>query len=196
MTEAELAGHANGFVGYDKAGHFVHYCHCGKWGAHGDGVSLLRGPVRSVVLQRTHTKAASSAPAAAAAPNAAASSATGTGIAVLTEPFVMFELPGAPRAWERPGATVRWTGGHAHIHWYIRTEEENYRKAIAWAAKAAMRGKLPTGKPVTLIVHAFMPIPKSWTTSKKMQARAGTILPTGKPDLDNLGKLVGDSSRA
>lgn len=31
-----------GFVGYDKDGHFVHYCHCGKWGSHGVGVRLLK----------------------------------------------------------------------------------------------------------------------------------------------------------
>jgi hypothetical protein len=30
-----------GFVGYDKDGHFVHYCHCGKWAAYGYGVRLL-----------------------------------------------------------------------------------------------------------------------------------------------------------
>lgn len=32
-----------GFVGYDKDGHFVHYCHCGKWGDFGYGVRLLKG---------------------------------------------------------------------------------------------------------------------------------------------------------
>jgi hypothetical protein len=40
MTEAERAGHASGFVGYDKAGRFIHYCHCGKWGSFGVGVAL------------------------------------------------------------------------------------------------------------------------------------------------------------
>jgi hypothetical protein len=37
QTEAEQAGHPNGFVGYDKDGHFVHYCHCGKFGPFGFG---------------------------------------------------------------------------------------------------------------------------------------------------------------
>jgi DNA N-6-adenine-methyltransferase (Dam) len=32
-----------GFVGYDKDGRFVHYCHCGEWGAFGYGVFLSRG---------------------------------------------------------------------------------------------------------------------------------------------------------
>jgi hypothetical protein len=33
----------NGFVGYDADGRFVHYCHCGAWGAFGVGVALHKG---------------------------------------------------------------------------------------------------------------------------------------------------------
>jgi hypothetical protein len=32
-----------GFVGYDKDGHFVHYCHCGAWAPYGYGVSQIHG---------------------------------------------------------------------------------------------------------------------------------------------------------
>jgi hypothetical protein len=32
-----------GFVGYDIAGHFLHYCHCGRWGAYGYGVFPEQG---------------------------------------------------------------------------------------------------------------------------------------------------------
>lgn len=32
--------HPAGFVGNDARGHFVHYCHCGKWGAFGYDVSI------------------------------------------------------------------------------------------------------------------------------------------------------------
>lgn len=35
--------HRAGFVGYDEGGHFVHYCHCGKWGSHSIGAFVLRG---------------------------------------------------------------------------------------------------------------------------------------------------------
>lgn len=31
-----------GFVGHDKAGRFLHYCHCGEWGAYGYDVALNR----------------------------------------------------------------------------------------------------------------------------------------------------------
>lgn len=36
-------GHEPGFVGFDKDGHFLHYCHCGAEASFGYGVSLLRG---------------------------------------------------------------------------------------------------------------------------------------------------------
>ena len=40
MTDAERAGHPNGFVGYDSNGRFVHYCKCGRDAGHGHGVRL------------------------------------------------------------------------------------------------------------------------------------------------------------
>jgi len=42
-SKAEQAPPRKGFVGYDEAGHFVHYCHCGKWGAFGRNVFLRQG---------------------------------------------------------------------------------------------------------------------------------------------------------
>ena len=34
---------APGFVGYNRAGHFVHFCQCGVWGGFGYGVSVRTG---------------------------------------------------------------------------------------------------------------------------------------------------------
>lgn len=114
---------------------------------------------------------------------------------VATNPFVVFELLGEPRAWERAGATIR-KGKHGpYIHWYVRSEEAQYREAIAWTAKAAMLSyrRKPTDQPVALLVHAFLPIPPSWHWKSKQAARAGVILPIGVPDCDNLLKLAADS---
>lgn len=33
----------NSFVGIGKSGNFLHYCHCGKWGAFGHDVNTLAG---------------------------------------------------------------------------------------------------------------------------------------------------------
>jgi hypothetical protein len=40
-SEVKATNDKAGFVGYDKDGHFVHYCHCGQWGAFSVGSSLL-----------------------------------------------------------------------------------------------------------------------------------------------------------
>jgi len=114
-------------------------------------------------------------------------------LVVAAEPFVVFEVQGEPRAWERAGATIRWSHGRPFIHWYVRSEEQHYRDAIAWIAKGAMRGRAPTSKPVALLIHAFVPIPESWNWKKKQAARSGALLPTGKPDFDNFGKVAADS---
>lgn len=114
-------------------------------------------------------------------------------LVVSGEPFCVFELAGEPRAWERPGATIRWARDHPFIHWFVRPEEAAYRDALGWAAKVAMRGKKPTSAPVALLVHAFLPIAPSWHWKKQQAARAGVLLPTGKPDFDNLGKVCADA---
>lgn len=112
---------------------------------------------------------------------------------VAMEPFVTFELPGEPIAWARSGATIRTSHGRPFIHWYLTAEQEQYREAIAWKAKAAMRGRTPTLLPVALLIHAFLPIPESWHWKKKMAARSGALLPTTRPDFDNFGKVAADA---
>lgn len=43
-----------------------------------------------------------------------------------------------------------------------------------------------------MFVTAFYKIPKSWTKAKKQAAMDGDITP-GKPDVDNIAKIVMDS---
>jgi hypothetical protein len=40
FTDAHRAGYPNGFVGYNREGHFIHYCHCGKEAGYGFEVNL------------------------------------------------------------------------------------------------------------------------------------------------------------
>jgi Holliday junction resolvase RusA-like endonuclease len=110
------------------------------------------------------------------------------------EPFVVFELPGEPRAWGRARAQIRKTReGKPFIHFFMDGDEAHYRESLKWLAKAALRARQPTSRPVTLLVHAYLPIPKDWTMREKADARAGVIRPASKPDADNFGKIVGDS---
>jgi Holliday junction resolvase RusA-like endonuclease len=113
---------------------------------------------------------------------------------VSRETFVAFELPGPPRAWERAGARIaRNKDGQQYIVFYVGTEEQLYRNALALTAKAALRGRSATQLPVAVLIHAFMPIPASWTARERMDARAGAEVPAATPDADNIGKLVGDA---
>jgi Holliday junction resolvase RusA-like endonuclease len=110
---------------------------------------------------------------------------------VSREVFCVFELAGEPRAWQRAGARIaRDAAGQQFIAFFTPTEENIYRQQIAWMAKAAMRGRAPTIRPCALLMHAFMPIMKSWTTREKIDARNGAAVPVGKPDADNFLKLM------
>ena len=61
------------------------------------------------------------------------------------------------------------------------------------AALEAM-GKLdPLTGPLTATIVAYMPIPKSRPKRWQAEAKAGDILPTSKPDADNLAKSILDS---
>jgi len=50
----------------------------------------------------------------------------------------------------------------------------------------------PTGAAVHLIVEAVLPIPASWSKSKRTAALLGGIRPKGKPDLSNIVKAIED----
>ena len=55
-----------------------------------------------------------------------------------------------------------------------------------------MRGREVFECPVGARIHAFLPIPPSWGKRKKELALSGDVLPTTKPDVDNLIKSVID----
>jgi Holliday junction resolvase RusA-like endonuclease len=62
------------------------------------------------------------------------------------------------------------------------------------AARAGLRKPIPLGTPVTLGCLFYMPIPSSWSPSKKQQAREGIIEHTSVPDLSNLFKCIEDGA--
>lgn len=79
------------------------------------------------------------------------------------------------------------------ISQYPDPATEATEKVLAEAASLFMRGRVPTENPVALLVHAFKPIPESWSKSDKAKAEAGYIRPTSKPDGDNYLKAVQDA---
>lgn len=60
-------------------------------------------------------------------------------------------------------------------------------------AKQAMGAQFPHAGPVDMSVVIIKAIPGGWPKWKRDAARTGVVLPTGKPDPDNVAKLVCDA---
>lgn len=97
-----------------------------------------------------------------------------------------FFVPGTPRGKGRPKFT---RSGHA----YTDDKTRNYERFVAACFRKKNREwRTDSGSPVSMFVTAFYKIPKSWTKAKKQAAMDGDITP-GKPDVDNIAKIVMDS---
>ena len=108
--------------------------------------------------------------------------------------FVAFELTGKPGHKARHRSRIVFPKiGKAFVHTYPDPDTEAYEKVLAQAAALFMRGRAPTENPVALLVHAFKPIPESWTKRDRTAALAGAIRPTSKPDSDNYLKVGMDA---
>ena len=98
-------------------------------------------------------------------------------------------VPGDPVGKGRPRITTR--GGFARTYTPEKTKE--YEKCVRFEAECSMRGQpLMTG-PVELKLQIFMPIPASYSKKKALACRMQTVVPTKKPDLDNILKAVCDA---
>jgi Holliday junction resolvase RusA-like endonuclease len=73
---------------------------------------------------------------------------------------------------------------------YTPEKTRTYEQMLRLAAEDAMAGRPPLEGPLRLEMRVVAPIPPSWSKRKQDAARAGDLLPTGKPDWDNFGKVV------
>lgn len=73
---------------------------------------------------------------------------------------------------------------------YPDPQTEQFESFIKEYAALVMGAKEPTLEPVALLVHAFVPIPASWSNRDRESARLGGLAPTTKPDWDNFGKIT------
>jgi Holliday junction resolvase RusA-like endonuclease len=103
---------------------------------------------------------------------------------------IAFTVPGKPLGKGRPRFT-RAGGGRA----FTPQKTVNAESLIALFASQAMAGQAPfgQGEPLTCSVVATFAVAESWAKKKKAAALAGNLFPTGKPDGDNLAKMVGDA---
>jgi Holliday junction resolvase RusA-like endonuclease len=97
-----------------------------------------------------------------------------------------FTVPGPPR-----GKAKKFGFGRG----FNDAATQKYMNDIGWAAKAviASRPFAVIDWPLQLRLLAVFPVPVSWSLRQQHAALAGEIAPTGKPDLDNIQKCVGDA---
>jgi Holliday junction resolvase RusA-like endonuclease len=75
---------------------------------------------------------------------------------------------------------------------YTPTRTRDAERSIGAVEQEAMAGQLPLRDALSLVVLFELDIPASWSGRKREAAIAGNIHPTGRPDLDNLVKLLLD----
>ena len=101
---------------------------------------------------------------------------------------IVFEVQGAPVGWQRAGVN-RWSGLH---YTQDKTRDAEIKTALAY--KTAARGyRFPEGAAVAVTIHAYYPIPQRTSKAKREEMIMGNVLPTVKPDVDNVSKLVLDA---
>ena len=101
---------------------------------------------------------------------------------------IAFTVPGQPQGKGRP--RIGRDGPHARM--FTPQKTVAYEGLIARAAHQVMAGRpmLDDAVAVTLALHCQ--VPASWSGKKQRLALAGEVMPTTKPDADNVVKAVFD----
>lgn len=103
-----------------------------------------------------------------------------------SDPRLSFTIPGSIRGKERAGRK-RLPGGV--VQTFNPSATASHERLIRQYAAIQMRGRSPFTGPIRVTIHAFKVPPKSWSAKKKEAA----VYVTGKPDVDNVAKLVCDA---
>lgn len=110
-----------------------------------------------------------------------------------TKLSVEFVVPGEPRAKGRARSRIaKGRTGQQFVTHYTPKETVEYENLVRMAAHEAMAGAAPSSFPCAVSIWAFCSVPASWSNKKRAKALAGEVMPTGKPDLDNLEKAILD----
>lgn len=102
---------------------------------------------------------------------------------------VRFFVPGKPQGKGRPRAVAR----GKFVRMYTPEKTASYESTVALAASQAMGSRAPIVGPVSVVMGIALPVPASWSKRKQASALDGIVLPTTKPDADNVVKAVFDA---
>ena len=73
---------------------------------------------------------------------------------------------------------------------YTPAKTIKYETELKLAAEGVMGDRPPLEGPLRVAMSIVVPIPKSWSQKKQAAARAGTLYPLGRPDVDNFYKVI------
>lgn len=102
--------------------------------------------------------------------------------------MIAFTVPGAPQGKGR--AKIVKIGSFRRMATPAKTVA--YEGLIAHAAQQAMAGAPLLEDAAACNVFIDSPVPSSWSAKKQRAALAGEVLPTTRPDADNVVKAVFD----
>ena len=109
---------------------------------------------------------------------------------VASEPLRLV-IPGVPRPLERNRhRIVNTKSGNQFVANYLPAQSAREQSVIRKIAYDAMDGRPPLLGAIDLRIVAYMPIPASWSNKKQAAALADRIRPTGRPDWENLAKML------
>lgn len=97
---------------------------------------------------------------------------------------VAFTVPGIPVGKGRP----RFARTKFGVRTFTPEKTAGWEALARHAAGQAMAGQPPFDGAVAVEITAHLPIPASWSKVRQVRARQGWLLPTVKPDADNLQK--------
>jgi Holliday junction resolvase RusA-like endonuclease len=102
---------------------------------------------------------------------------------------VVFTVPGQPYGKGRP--RIGRVAGHARM--FTPEKTANYENLVKLFAKQAMAGAPLIEGALQVDMAIECQIPASWSGAKQKRAAACEIVPTTKPDIDNVIKAVFDA---
>lgn len=107
---------------------------------------------------------------------------------------VEFTVPGEPKGKGRHRTRIATShAGKQFVATYTPKETASYENLVRLMASEAMAGRPPIQEGgVSLVLSVALSVPRSWSGKKQARALLGEIMPTGKPDLDNIEKAVLD----
>ena len=102
---------------------------------------------------------------------------------------VDFIVPGSPIGKGRP----RFARRGNFVQAYTPEKTASYENLVKLKAMEAMQGRPPIDGPVSMELSLFIAPPASWSKRKTAEAIYGSLMPTSKPDIDNVLKGICDA---